>query len=72
MRMVRHRILETYADHVEYMYTPEGVSFVNPKNLEAVEPHLPFLLPGRSQAGWNPGVLDKAIHLIQTSRSLRF
>jgi len=42
MKMVRHRILETYEERVEYMYTPEGASFVNPKNLEAVEPHLPF------------------------------
>ena len=42
MKMVRHRILETHSERVEYMYTPEGASFVNPKNLEAVAPYLPF------------------------------
>ena len=42
MKMVRHRILETYPERIEFMYTPEGASFVNPPNIEAVEPYLPF------------------------------
>jgi long-chain acyl-CoA synthetase len=37
MKMVRYRITEAYRDKIEYMYTDEGKSIVNPKNLAAVK-----------------------------------
>lgn len=37
MKMVRYRITEAYRDRIDYMYTDEGKSVVNPRNLEALE-----------------------------------
>ncbi|MEA1876553.1 MAG: AMP-binding protein [Bacteroidota bacterium] len=42
MKMVRHKIQETYARQIEFMYSTSGSNIVNPLNVEAVKGLLPF------------------------------
>ena len=35
-KMIRAKIIECYKDKIDYLYTPEGKSIVNPKNIEAI------------------------------------
>jgi long-chain acyl-CoA synthetase len=35
-KMVRAKIVDYYKDKIEYLYTPEGKSIVNPMNIEAI------------------------------------
>ena len=37
MKMVRSKIEGAYKDRIEYAFTPEGKSYINPKNLEAID-----------------------------------
>ena len=43
MKMVRYRIVQTYKDRIDYMYTDEGKQCFNPKNLETVKELFPEL-----------------------------
>ena len=36
MKIVRGKIEKAYADRIESLYTPEGKSFLNAKNLESL------------------------------------
>jgi long-chain acyl-CoA synthetase len=36
MKIVRHAVIEAYADDIEYLYTEEGHAIRNPRNLERV------------------------------------
>jgi long-chain acyl-CoA synthetase len=42
LKMVRHKIQESYHDRIEAMYTPEGSNAVNDLNRQAVNKYLPF------------------------------
>lgn len=42
MKMVRHKIQESYQDKIEVMYTPEGSNAVNDINRQTVKKYLPF------------------------------
>lgn len=42
MKMVRHKIQETYHDKIEVMYTPEGSNAVNDINRQTIKKYLPF------------------------------
>jgi long-chain acyl-CoA synthetase len=35
-KMIRAKIVEYHKDKIDYLYTPEGKSIVNPKNIEAI------------------------------------
>jgi long-chain acyl-CoA synthetase len=36
MKIVRYKVLETYAELIDYVYSAEGAEFDNPRNLDAV------------------------------------
>lgn len=42
MKMVRHKIQETYASQIEFMYSTSGSNIVNPLNVDAIKGLLPF------------------------------
>lgn len=35
-KMVRSKIVERHKDKIDYLYTPEAKSIVNPRNVEAI------------------------------------
>ncbi|MCK5821915.1 MAG: AMP-binding protein [Bacteroidales bacterium] len=42
MKMVRHKIQETYAKQIEFMYSTSGSNIVNPLNVDSIKGLLPF------------------------------
>jgi len=36
MKIVRYKVIEAYADLIEYIYSGEGSNYRNPKNLETL------------------------------------
>jgi len=42
MKMVRHKILESYQNQIDLMYTPECSNSVNETNLQSLKKYLPF------------------------------
>lgn len=43
MKMVRYKIIQSHTETLEYMYTDEGKSFINPRNIQAVKALFPQL-----------------------------